>query len=108
MELAEKLHKLTLESLAKMDGGRLGAAFQLALQRSMEDAEERPQVRKARDITIKVAIVPVAGPDDETCDQIAMQAIVSDTVPKRQTRVYSARVKHGGTLSFLAAMRSRS
>jgi hypothetical protein len=100
MELAEKLHKLTLETLAKMDGGRIGAAFQLALKRAIEDAEERPQVRKAREIIIKLGIVPVAGPEDETCDQIAMQAVVSDTVPKRQTRVYSARVKHGGVAAF--------
>lgn len=96
----EKLHELTLNTLASADGGRVGAAFQVALKRAIADCEDRPQVSKAREIVLKVAIVPVAGKEDETCDQIAYQAVVSDSVPKRQTRVYSARIKHGGKAAF--------
>ena len=98
--MASKLHELTLTSLAQMDGGRIGEAFQLEIKRSISDCEDRPQVGKPREIIIKVMIKPVAGPEDDTCDQVAMQAIVSGVVPKRQTRVYSARVKHGGKAAF--------
>ena len=98
--MASKLHELTLTSLAQMDGGRIGEAFQLALKRAISDCEDRPQVGKPREITIKLMVKPVAGPEDATCDQVAMQAVVSDAVPKRQTRVYSARVKHGGKAAF--------
>ena len=95
-----KLHELTLASLATMDAGRIGAAFQQSLKRAIQDCEDRPQVSKGREITLKLSVVPVAGPEDETCDQVAMQCIVSDSVPKRQTRVYSAQVKHGGKAAF--------
>jgi hypothetical protein len=96
----EKLHELTLNSLSSADGGRVGAAFQAALKRAIGDCEDRPQVTKAREIVLKVAIVPVAGKEDESCEQVAMQCFVSDTAPKRQTRVYSAQVKHGGIAAF--------
>jgi hypothetical protein len=95
-----QLHTLTLESLAKMDGGRIAAAFQAALKRAIQDCDDRPQVTKGREITLKLAVVPVAGPEDESCEQVAMQCFVSDTAPKRQTRVYSAQVKHGGIAAF--------
>jgi len=98
--LAGKLHQLTLKSLAEMDGGRIGAAFQSALKRAIGDCDDRPQVSKAREIILKVSIVPVAGPEDENCEQVAMQAQISDSVPKRQTRIYSAQVKHGGVAAF--------
>lgn len=98
--MASKLHELTLESMAMMDGGRIAAAFQQSLRRAIQDCEDRPQVKKTREITIKVGIVPVAGEEDETCEQVAMQCVISDSVPKRQTRVYSAQVKHGGKAAF--------
>ncbi len=98
--MAQKLHDLTLESLAKLDGGRIGQAFQLSLKRASQDCEDRPQVKKMREITIKVGVLPVAAADDDHCDEVAWQAVVSDAVPKRQTRVYSARVRAGGKAAF--------
>jgi len=98
--VGNNLHELTLESLAKLDGGRVGTAFQLSLKRAIQDCEDRPGVKKPREIVIKLGILPVAAADDAICDEVAWQAHITDTVPKRQTRVYSARVRAGGKAAF--------
>jgi len=98
--VGNKLHELTLESLANLDGGRVGTAFQLSLKRAIQDCEDRPGVKKPREITLKMQILPVAAAEDSICDEVAWQAVVSDSVPKRQTRIYSARVRSGGKAAF--------
>lgn len=98
--MGQQLHELTLESLANLDGGRIGTAFQLSLKRAIQDCEDRPGVKKPREITLKLGILPVAAADDATCDEVAYQCVVSDSVPKRQTRIYSARVRSGGKAAF--------
>lgn len=39
-----QMHELTLATLASMDGGRIGEAFQLALKRALTDCDDRPGV----------------------------------------------------------------
>ncbi len=52
-----------------------------------------------REITIRSALSGCRGRGRD-CEQVAMQCVISDSVPKRQTRVYSAQVKHGGKAAF--------
>ncbi len=72
-----KLHELTLETLGKMDGGRIATAFGLALKRCIQDCEDRPNVNKPREITIKLGVLPAAGPEDDVCDRVRMQSRVN-------------------------------
>lgn len=95
-----QLHELTLTSLAAMDGGRVGAAFQQSLKRALLDCEDRPHEAKARVITLQVGIVPAIADADEVCDEIRMKVQVTDSVPKRQTRPYSCRLRAGGMAAF--------
>jgi hypothetical protein len=97
---SSQLHQLSLESLAKMDGGKVGAAFELALKRALLDCEDRPGVTKARVITLQVGVIPLAAADDDICDTVRFQCVVTDSVPKRQTRPYSAQLRAGGMAAF--------
>ena len=95
-----QMHELTLATLASMDGGRIGEAFQLALKRALTDCDDRPGVSKPRVITLQVAVVPVSQDGAQNCEEVRLQAVISDAVPKRQTKAYSMRVKHGGRAAF--------
>lgn len=98
--MGSQLHQLTFQTLGQMDGGRIAEAFRLALERVLKDCEDRPHVDKARTISIQIAIKPVCAPDDDICDETRMQCVVSDNVPKRQTRLYSLGLRRGGMATF--------
>lgn len=98
--MASQLHELTLDTLAKMDGGRVGAAFQQSLKRALLDCEDRPHEQKPRVITLQLGIMPAIADGDDVCDEVRAKVLVSDSVPKRQTRPYSLRLRAGGKAAF--------
>lgn len=98
--MTSKLHELTLETLSQMDGGRVGEAFQQSLKRVLLDYEDRPHEAKPRIITLHIGVTPAIATGDEVCDEVRMKAMVTDSVPKRQTRPYSMRLKAGGKAAF--------
>lgn len=93
------LQELTLESLAKMDGGRLGLAFQQALKRVVQDCDDRPGEKKPRSVTIHLAAIPILD-EDGLADNCKIQFQIADSVPKRRSKVYDMSLRKGGHLLF--------
>lgn len=86
------LHELTLKSLQELDAGRVYTAWQQALQRCIADCEDRPGVNKARSINLVCSVKPVMN-DDGTAQDVKIQFKVTESVPDRQSRVYSMGVR---------------
>lgn len=94
------VHELTLSTLKdELEGGRVGAAFDLELKRIVQDCEDRPGDDKPRKVTIELTIEPVK---DESgfCEQVWGRVHVSSSVPKRKTKPISFGVRRGGMLVF--------
>lgn len=98
--MSSQLHELTMQSLASMDGGRIAEAFAQSLKRVLLDCEDRPHEPKPRIITVQCEFTPDGADTDSTCDEVRMKALVADSVPKRQTRPYSMRLRAGGKAAF--------
>lgn len=94
-----QLQKLTLASLAEIDGGRLNEAFSQALKRVVDDCEDRPGVKKPRTVSIQLEITPVLD-QDGMCDEAKVQGTVVDNVPKRKTKIWDMSLRKGGHLMF--------
>jgi len=83
------IHELTLATLKdQLEGGRVGAAFDLELKRCIDDCVDRPGDSNARKVTIELAIVPVLG-DGGFCDEARGVLKVTSSVPKRKTKPIS-------------------
>ena len=89
------LEKFSLEALAKIDNGRLAIAFAHELRKIELDLQDRPSVDKERGLTIKLSIKPEATEEGELANAI-IQANISSTLPKRQSRAYSMKPTQGG------------
>ena len=89
--------KLTLSSLVTIDGGCICAAFEQALKKCREDCGSRPEVSKARKVTLTATLVPVGSPDGASgsCD---VQFEVGDSLPKRTSPTYNMKAARDGLL----------
>lgn len=86
------LKVFSLESFASMDGGRASEAFAQALKRMQADLVDRPNLRRARVLTLKVRMLPVPG-DRGALASIDVEWELAESVPKRQSAPY--RMRHG-------------
>lgn len=93
------LEKFDLAKLAEIDGGRIAIAFEQALKRVAMDCDDRPGEKKARTITLQLSISPKLDVDG-LADECDVQATVSDSVPKRKSKVYNMSMRKGGHLLF--------
>ena len=94
-----ELKQLSLASLAEIDGGRLQIAFQQALQHCASDCDDRPGEKKARTVTVCVAIEPRID-QDGMCEDCDVQVTIADSVPKRKSKAYNCSLRKGGHLMF--------
>jgi hypothetical protein len=94
-----ELQKLSLAGLSEIYGGRLAIAFEQALKRVAQDCEDRPGERKARSVSVTLNVVPVLD-EDGLCDNVKLQAQISDNVPKRRSKIYDLSLRKGGHLLF--------
>jgi hypothetical protein len=92
------LEQFHLATLATLDGGRVGAAFDLALRRVIDDLNSRPNDDRARKLSLTVVLQPVADEKGDLVDT-QVQFLVADNLPKRQSKVYSMSAE-GGELWF--------
>ena len=93
------LEKFTLGSLSTMDGERIAIAFEQALKRVVQDCDDRPGEKKERTVTLTLAVKPVLDADG-MCDDCNVQVAVTDSVPKRKSKVYNMTVRKGGHLVY--------
>jgi len=87
-----KLQKLSLESLDKLDMGKISATLETHLKRTIIDCTDRPADGKARSVTMQFDLVPVLA-DDMSCTEVKLQVSCKSTVPVHRTRVYSTGVR---------------
>lgn len=88
------LIKFDLGTLKDLDGGRVAAAFQHALQRAVVDCEDRPGEKKARKVVLEAEVIPIAGPEN-SCDGTNVTFRVKDTIPTRTSRQYAMGIREG-------------
>lgn len=93
------MEELTLESIATMDGGRIGEAVRQALKRVAQDMDDRPGDDRPRKITLEIATMPILG-DDGFIEGAKLQMQVKETLPTRKTKVYDMGVRKGGMMVF--------
>ena len=91
------LEKFTLATLADMDGGRIKAAFEQALDRCRYDCEDRPAVDGARTITLTVKMKPVAN-DNGDLGSVDVTFDLNEKLPKRGSKSYNMQAVVGGLL----------
>ena len=91
----ETLRELDLHGISDIDGGRISEAFRQALERVLADLDYLPGVPKPREIVLRCLFVPLL--EGQCLDHAKVQFIVSDNVPKRESRVMdcSVRKRHG-------------
>lgn len=90
------LLKFDLAALKDLDDGRVAAGFDQALQRCVADCKDRPNLKDARTINLKVTIVPVAGDDAGEMESCDVQFKITDAIPKRSSKVYNAKSTRNG------------
>lgn len=81
-----------LAQLATMDGGRCGEAFMQALQRLQWDLEERPNVKAARVLVLRLSLTPIPG-ETGRLEGADVDFAFEEKVPKRKS--YPYRMKPG-------------
>lgn len=92
--------QFTLENLRLLDFGKIGAAFQVELERVVKDCMDRPGDDHAREVTIKFRIAPTEEGGITNCDTVSVECEISSAVPKRRTKVYEMRPNINGQLTF--------
>ena len=93
------LEKFSLKSLSTIDGERIAIAFEQALRRVVQDCEDRPGDSTARTVTLTLAVKPRLDVEG-ICDDCNIQVAVTDSVPKRKSKVYNMSVRKGGHLLY--------
>lgn len=96
------LTQLTLESLTKLDDGRVPVAFQRQMQRAITDCMDRPNDKKPRTVTLDVEITPVTTVDGGVieCENVEIEFKIASKVPTLKSKTYSCRVNKNGQAAF--------
>lgn len=92
------LERVTLAKIAEMDGGKIGHAFQGAVRRCLKDCRDRPNLSKARTITLTVTMAPPKDAEGAELDVVAFACALKEALPKRDSREYSAVLQGGDML----------
>ena len=81
------LHEFKLETLTKLDDGRVVEAWNQALRRAILDCEDRPGVTEARKVILQLELAPTID-EDGNVDTVRGQFQVKDSAPVRKTKKY--------------------
>ena len=92
------IESFELKTLTEIDGGRIREAFEQALRRCESDCRDRPNIAKARTLTLSVSLVPAVDERGEL-DTVAATFDIAEKLPKRQSRKYQM-LARGGKLLF--------
>lgn len=83
---------LTLESLTKLDSGKIPAQFDALMQSAIRDVQDRPADRKPRRVCLMIDV----SPSDADGDTAAFSFSMKSTVPAHKSRSYEAVIKNVG------------
>ncbi|MCP3916164.1 MAG: hypothetical protein GY711_11460 [bacterium] len=90
------IEPFNLSSLVGLDQGRIKETFEQAIRRCEADCKDRPALKDARTVTLKVTIAPVPEPDGGELQSCDVRFQVTDSVPKRRSKVYNMRSTRSG------------
>lgn len=93
------LLNFTLETLCTIDDGRIKEAFEQALRRCESDLRDRPNMNKARTISLEAELVPVTD-DAGALLEVKVHFQVKDRQPARETKTYHMSAARGGGLFY--------
>lgn len=90
------LEKFDLATLATIDQGRLKEAFDQAFARLVEDCKDRPELKKARKLTLTVEVEPRT--EQGSLDSVDVSFAFKEVIPNRESRTYNMTAGRGGVL----------
>jgi len=93
-----------LGSLPQLEDGRVEVAFNAAIQQVLDDLYDRPNVKKARKVTMEFTLEPQAD-DAGMLENVEAKVAFKTTTPARETRTFSmpVRRKRGKTVCSFSA-----
>jgi hypothetical protein len=91
------VERFELSALSTIDGGRINAAFQQALARCEADCRDRPGTGKPRKIALVVTMTPLCD-DSADLESVNVHFQITDTIPKRESKVYNMKADRKGLL----------
>lgn len=93
-------HHLTLETLGKLDAGRILAVVDHELKQIVRDIIDRPGDKAKRLVSIKIECVPILDKDTAALDTVGTTFRVSSTTPVRKSVEYPMLATNQGSLLF--------
>ena len=90
--------EVTLDTIAKMDDGKLAAAFALLAREAIQDCADRPALTKKRKVTMTVEFEPEL--EGRNLSTVKFAVDFQGARPALQSRVYSGRLDRKGRLTF--------
>jgi hypothetical protein len=93
------MQPVTFSQLVQMDGGVMELAVNAALKRAAEDCEDRPGVKRARSITLKLEVLPRLD-EDGICDEVLYAFVMNEKLPNRSSKEYTFGLRKNGVMSF--------
>lgn len=89
----------TLATIHHLEAGEFGQEWTDELKALVKDCLAKPAVKKPRELTLKVQIVPKLR-DDGTCDDVHVSVSYSSKRPTRPIQTYVMRTTVQGGLKF--------
>lgn len=86
------IHELTLDTIKHLQGGAIAEAWQQELRKLVLDCEDRPGVKKPREIKLTITVVPEVG-EAGGLESVDLDFHVEHKVPKRQSRSFNLDVR---------------
>src|SRR5690606_18278243 len=80
-------------------GGKQALAFDKLLSRAASDCEDRPAVKKSREVTMKVIMAPIID-QDGFCEEIALEIETHASIPKYRGSKVHCRLRKNGVVVF--------
>lgn len=87
--------ELSLDAIAKIDDGRVAAAFNDLLKTVIADCINRPADDRARGITLKVALRPALDEETGDCYLVTTEFDMATTIPNRRSKTYQCVIENG-------------
>lgn len=90
---------LSLESLDKLDDGRVAIAWRMAVASAIRDCVDRPGDKAVRSVTLRLDVKPTQG-DFGQCDGAVGEFQIITKVPVRRSKPYSFGLSNKEGLAF--------
>lgn len=92
--------KLSLGTIAEIDGGAIIIAFDNDLAAAIKDCNDRPALSKPRKVMLEVILEPVADSRGDL-DVVRIGFRIKSTGPVRESRDYLMEPRAGNVVAFL-------